>query len=67
MTALCWEVIDELLMKGLLKTSILIHRGPDDSIIATGTQLKKTCTAKRLKSEDGIIILYTVSLCVFFC
>lgn len=66
---LCWELIDELLMKGLLKASVLIHRGPDDSIIATGTQLKKTCTAKRLKSEDGIIILYTaplVSLLYFY-
>lgn len=56
---LCWELIDELLMKGLLKAKVLIHAGPDDSIIATGTQLKKTCAAKHLKSEDGIIISYT--------
>lgn len=39
-----WEVIDELLMKRLLEASVLIHWGPDDSIIAAGTQLKKTCT-----------------------
>lgn len=35
----------------------MIHGEADDSIIAKGTQLKKTCNAKRVKTEAGIIII----------
>lgn len=62
MCVLRWEDIDELQMKRLLGASVLIHRGPDDSIIAVGTQLKTTCAGKRRKTEGGIIIFLFCSL-----
>lgn len=57
-----WEDIDELQMKRLLGASVLIHWGPDDSIIVAGTQLKTTCAGKRRKIEGGIIIFLFCSL-----
>lgn len=61
---LWWEVIEELVMKRLLKAAYWSTE--DLMTVAAGTQLKKTHTGKRLKSENGIIIFYTAPLFSLF-